>query len=122
CLVECEAAQGRSAARKKSLWERNDRRSRARRRSAWDALPGRGWREGQRNRVAVRYQEAQSRGTRKTESPCDWVVRGVMKKESQEAGTRTNLGIRVAEVGAVETPLRRLGGAVARLAEPRHST
>jgi len=45
---------------------------------------------------------------------------GILKEKPQEAGARTKIRIGIAEIGAVKTALRGIGGIVARIAEPGH--
>src|SRR5258708_39996620 len=107
-LIEREAPQRSAAAGKKSRGERNDR---GQRRSGWR-------RKRQGNRVAIRHENPQARGTGNAKPPFDGVVRGILNKEAQEAGARTKIGVRIAEVRAIETSLSGVGRIVPRVAEP----
>src|SRR6266851_3833039 len=60
-------------------------------------------------------------GTCKTKSAFNRVVGGILKKESQKAGARAKIRIGIAEAGAVEAALARIGGIVSCVAKPGHS-
>src|SRR6202008_2172000 len=107
-LVQGKAAERGPTTGEEAFRERNEARQR---------FLGR-CREGQRNGVAVRSQNADAEGTRKAEAALDGVIGGVLVEKTEKTGAGTDVGVGHAKVGAVEPALGGVGGIVASIAHP----